>query len=525
VAQGFKTDDDGEYLSDDKGQKIPRIRQIDDFSEYFVNACTTVADKIPVAGVDAITGHVKMWADKILEGREHPEHLFKVSLADGSTLEGVLHEDFRKGPLDLVGKCMDLESAYKQCPVAPAHARYSPFALKNPESGEVEFFFAKALPFGATAAVHGFNRAAMALNHLVHAFVGIPCTHYFDDFTIVVPEIISSTVDTLARRFFELLGWDVKVSKDKPMSRTFTALGVDFDLTELKSDDPRVVVANKPDRIKEICKKIETHLGQESMTPAEAAELRGRLVLSNSQTYGRMGALAYHYLGRKANKSGDSGALSQDVMWALRWWKKHVAEAKPRTVRVGKQRSPLYVFTDGSCDPDRSKQVGVKAGYRVVMFDPEDGALELFGCEVSDDLMRLLSAGGSKKQIVGQSELIPCHAAKVVWKERMTRRRVVLYVDNEAARFGLIKGSSPTRDSAWLLNEFWLEEAEAESNTWIERVPSASNCADAPSRGSYEILTQMGMAAKRVHLPWDYEKSLVRQWKEEARSAEPMPAR
>ncbi len=167
---------------DDKGQKIPRIRQIDDFSEYFVNACTTVADKIPVAGVDAITGHVKMWADKILEGREHPEHLFKVSLADGSTLEGVLHEDFRKGPLDLVGKCMDLESAYKQCPVAPAHARYSPFALKNPESGEVEFFFAKAPPFG-----------------------------------------------------------------------TFTALGVDFDLTELKSDDPRVVVANKPDRIKEIC--------------------------------------------------------------------------------------------------------------------------------------------------------------------------------------------------------------------------------------------------------------------------------
>ena len=74
-----------------------------------MNACTTVADKIPVAGVDAITGHVKMWADKILEGREHPEHLFKVSLADGSTLEGVLHEDFRKGPLDLVGKCMDLE--------------------------------------------------------------------------------------------------------------------------------------------------------------------------------------------------------------------------------------------------------------------------------------------------------------------------------------------------------------------------------------------------------------------------------
>ena len=57
------------------------------------------------------------------------------------------------------------------------------------------------------------------------------------------------------------------------------------------------------------------------------------------------------------------------------------------------------------------------------------------------------------------------------------------YVDNEAAKYGLIKGSSPTKDSAWLINEFWKWEADQESFTWFERVPSASNCADDPSRG------------------------------------------
>ena len=46
VSQGFKKDDVGEALLDEKGQKIPKIRQIDDFSEYFVNACTTIRDKI-----------------------------------------------------------------------------------------------------------------------------------------------------------------------------------------------------------------------------------------------------------------------------------------------------------------------------------------------------------------------------------------------------------------------------------------------------------------------------------------------
>ncbi len=157
------------------------------------------------------------------------------------------------------------------------------------------------------------------------------------------------------------------------------------------------------------------------------------------------------------------------------------------------------------------------------MYDPEDGAVELFGGEVSDDLMELLTDGGVKQQVVGQSELIPCHAAKIVWRRRLRRRRVIMYIDNEAARCGLIKGSSPTRDSAWLINEFWRSEAAAETNTWIERVPSASNCADHPSRGRYKILKEIGVRAKRVHLPQDYGEKLVEQWVANSRAPMPRP--
>ena len=46
------------------------FRLIDVFSEFFVNACPTVAGKIPVAGVDAIANHATLWADKILETRK-----------------------------------------------------------------------------------------------------------------------------------------------------------------------------------------------------------------------------------------------------------------------------------------------------------------------------------------------------------------------------------------------------------------------------------------------------------------------
>ena len=69
--------------------------------------------------------------------------------------------------------------------------------MKNLQSNLIEFFIARALPFGASGSVHGTNRAAMALKQLVHENVGTPCTHYFDVFTIIVPGSSSETADQM----------------------------------------------------------------------------------------------------------------------------------------------------------------------------------------------------------------------------------------------------------------------------------------------------------------------------------------
>ncbi len=89
------------------------------------------------------------------------------------------------------------------------------------------------------------------------------------------------------------------------------------------------------------------------------------------------------------------------------------------------------------------------------------------------------------------------------------------YIDNEAARYGLIKGTSPTRDSAWLIQEFWTAETKNESNSWIQRVPSASNCADGPSRGRFQILQTTELQVRKIQMPKSYEEDLVDQWKTE----------
>ena len=47
----------------------------------------------------------------------------------------------------------DHESAYKQLPIRPDHARLAVVALKNPFTGEIERFAPNALVFGSLVAV------------------------------------------------------------------------------------------------------------------------------------------------------------------------------------------------------------------------------------------------------------------------------------------------------------------------------------------------------------------------------------
>ena len=198
------------------------------------------------------------------------------------------------------------------------------------------------------------------------------------------------------------------------------------------------------------------------MTTAEASQLRGRLVCSNSQTFGTAGALAYSALTKKASEGGGSTHMGDDLTNSLKWWATYFTAAKPRKVPVGKQKRPLYIFTAGSCEPSLESPVGLEAGYGAAMFDPEDKSLQSFGGDIGDALLDLLSDGGTKTQIVGQAELIPCLATKEIWRKICKGRLIMFYIDNEAAKFALINGNSPTRDSAWLVQQFREREANLE---------------------------------------------------------------
>ena len=283
----------------DQGEKI---RQIDDFSECFHNACVTMTDKVTVSGVDAIANFSKCWAECIHMAKHDAQGKwrFRLTLDSGQTITRVIHPDFRK-EVGFVGKVLDLESAYKQCPVRPSHQHLSVCAMKDPESNQVRFFEMHALPFGATAAVHGFNRAAMALEHILTKLFGIPCTHYFDDFTFIGPDSIMPAVVDMAKDVLSLLGWSVKGGdKDKPLAPVFKALGVEFDLSKMSDPLPTLEVVNTKSRIEAICAAIDEILHAKTMTSGQAQRLAGKLGFARSQLFGRVGAVALRVLHKRA---------------------------------------------------------------------------------------------------------------------------------------------------------------------------------------------------------------------------------
>ena len=59
---------------------------------------------------------------------------------------------------------------------------------------------------------------------------------------------------------------------------------------------------------------------------------------------------------------------------------------------------------------------------------------------------------------------------------------MIYFIDNDSARFALIRHYSPHEASADIIWQAAAMDIEARSSSWYARVASASNVADAPSR-------------------------------------------
>ena len=451
----------------------PKVRPIDDLARSLVNSATSVADLVVPDGVDVTIAISRAWAEA-------------ARAADPRTgLRGA----------DLGGKTFDLEAAYKQCAVRVDHKRLAVFAYAAPGADGRYLYLASALPFGATASVPHFNRVARLLREILTRGARVTTSHFFDDFPVVGPRPLWDTFGRAVVRLGALVGWRWKpATVETAFDRSFGLLGVRLDLRRAVCEGA-VVVTNTEARQAELAEALAAARAEPRMEPHAAAVLAGRLAFAGSQCFGKSGAAFLAPLRETARRT-TAAPMAGKLAAALDWWRAFVFHAAPRELRLFVPTLPLLLFGDGCCEENLH-------GIGAAIFDQGTGHHEYFGMKVWPRVSRLLVDGVGSQQIIGQLELLPILVALWVWKARFCEpgRRVIAFVDNDAARYGIIRGYSPREVSRLIIEGFWHEAAALQIAPWLARVPTDGNPADAASRLDHAAMQALRPAPRRVADP------------------------
>ena len=121
-----------------------------------------------------------------------------------------------------------------------------------------------------------------------------------------------------------------------------------------------------------------------------------------------------------------------------------------------------------------------------MVIDTASGRIAIYCGQVSDALKgHWLKEVGD--HLICQLELYVMVSLRWSLKNLLHNRRTIWWVDNEAARFSLIKGQSGSESMNKLVRQYFHIDGDCPTYAWIERVPSFSNPADAPSRFKPEL--------------------------------------
>ena len=129
-----------------------------------------------------------------------------------------------------------------------------------------------------------------------------------------------------------------------------------------------------------------------------------------------------------------------------------------------------HVFTDRASEGDRNTVGGV-------LHRPGNLTVRYFACHVSREVVAAWSR---------DLEPYAVAAARLLWHQHLAGQHVVFHVDNYGAMDAFVKGSSTSKHVRDILRAFERCEATRPTWPWFSRVPSASNCADDPSRGALD---------------------------------------
>ena len=381
------------------------------------------------------------------------------------------------GPL--CGRTFDLKSAYKQFAISTADRELLRLVVNVAGSKERAIFGFNSLPFGAVGSVAAFLRVSMSVWQIGVLGARLLWTSFFDDFSVVSKASLVKNAGFVVESLFSLLGLSFarEGKKAPPFSQLFRMLGLEVDLSGFEQ---RVVkIGHTEERKIELQHFIQQIKLDQSLDLKTAERLRGRMNFFEGHCFGRGPAQALRTLDFQARSGALCKGLSNAAVDALDTLSECISSASPLEISVRCLRT-WYLFTDGECDAKAGT-----GGVGGILYDEDGKLVEAFGAPVPSHLMQDLLRTSANP--IYELEILPVLLAYRLWYRLLANAQVVCYLDNDAARYALIRSCGSTAHAADAVREVRSLEMSCNMRVWFARVPTASNPADAPSKPPAQI--------------------------------------
>ena len=451
-------------------EQSDKIRLIDDGLASGLNSAFGTSNKLQLLDIDSLVSLLLRIQKLRLKASSG------LCLSDGSTIQCHPSPAW-EGNLELLGKTLDLKSAYKQLGPNMEDLWTRIIVVYDPHSQEPAYFVSSVLMFGSAASVYAFNRVSKSVWHITTSLLNLWQTVYYDDFPCIEPRATADCAHECVTQILDLLGWQYAKEgvKAQRFASCFNVLGVCVDLTQF--DSGHILLRNKEAQVASLVGLVDQLLTDEKVPPGVAASLQGQLNFAQGQYMGSVLKPAMQFLGKIA-AHGWHVSYKQELAVVGSYIATVLRCAKPRQISVHDSARPVLLFTDGAWEPDAASP----AGAGVVCVDPLTNIRQVHEVVVPENLLRHWKSLGNKEQLIAELELFPIVVAFQQLQPLLQRRRVLLFVDNNAIKEAIVKSSSQSLSLFVLLAELSRLWGANECLCWVSRVPSKSNIADFPSR-------------------------------------------
>eukprot|EP00438_Fugacium_kawagutii_P019768 Skav203658 [mRNA] locus=scaffold2755:65268:66686:- [translate_table: standard] len=341
----------------------------------------------------------------------------------------------------------------------------------------------RALSFGATGSVWGFNRVADSLVALSRKLLLTCSLHYVDDFGGIEDDSTCESSFLSFNDLFSHLGFRMKPRKAQPPRVRQKILGVYIEV-----DENMVTVSPCPERLRKLVDTISRALREDVLTPDVAHRLAGKLTFVTATSFGNHGRALLRPLYGRAHEQFTSASQVHHLNTALRAslqaLLRVLASIQPRQIPLSVHQPVAVVYSDAFYTPTSRLMSKNGWGY-IVRFNDQ-----VFYCNGTVPTF-VLEAFCKSKAYIYFLEMV-AHLLPLLILRSVLPPMVTAYIDNQPGLQALNKGYTKDLVTNCFFSVTTNLIADLRYMVHYEWVASHQNISDPISRSDISLALQHG---------------------------------